>query len=69
MCKVTVFIYLAVQTLKNDNKDNKRTQSVMRSVGDLLAITFHVPVKQAHSHRRMCCFVNTQMLPLLLTHI
>lgn len=42
----------------------------MRSVGDLLAITFHVPVEPAHSHGRACCFVNTQiLLPLLLTHI
>lgn len=67
MCEVTVLIFLVVQTMKNG--DNKRAQSVMRSEGDLLVITFHVPVEQAHSHRRRCCFVNTQMLPLLLTQI
>lgn len=59
MCKVTVLIYLAGFTMNNgDNK--KHVMSVMRTVGDLLAITFHVPVEQAHSHRRACCFVNTQ---------
>lgn len=67
MCEVTVLIFLVVQTMKNG--DNKRAPSVMRSEGDLLVITFHVPVEQAHSHRSRCCFVNTQMLPLLLTHI
>lgn len=51
------------------NGDNKKAQSVKRSVGDLLAIAFHVPVEQALSHGRVRCFVNTQMPLLLLTHI
>lgn len=33
-----------------DNKKKKKTQSVMNSVGDVLAITFHVSVERAHSH-------------------
>lgn len=39
------------------------------AVGDLLTIAFHVPAEPAHSHRRAVCFVNTQMLLLLLMHI
>lgn len=39
------------------------------AVGDLLTIAFHVPAEPAHSHGRAVCFVNTQMLLLLLMHI
>lgn len=39
------------------------------AVGDLLTITFHVPAEPAHSHGRAACFVNTQMLLLLLMRI
>lgn len=53
-----------------NNGDNKKEQSVMWSVGDLLAIVFHVQAVEAHSHGSASCFVNTQMLPpLLLTQI
>lgn len=53
-----------------NNGDNKKKTSVTRSVGDLLPITFHVPVEKADSHGSGSCFVNTQMLqPLLLMQI
>jgi len=42
-----------------NNGDNKKAQSVMKSLGDLLAIMFHVPVVEADSHGRASCFVNT----------
>lgn len=55
-----------METIKKKQKKN----SVTRSVGDLLPITFHVPVEKADSHGSGSCFVNTQMLqPLLLMQI
>lgn len=47
----------------------KRHMVSQGAVGDLLTITFHVAAEPAHSHGRVACFVNTQMLLLLLMHI
>lgn len=52
-----------------ENKKKKRHVVSRGALGDLLTITFHVPAEPAHSHGRAACFVNTQMLLLLLMHI